>query len=209
MRLIFITGLLFLPLLGFAQETEKEILLLQQLNEGQDVIAVPELKKPVMDKIDFGLQAGGSFTSFGKYGSIFSSYVAPEIRYQATSRFQFRGGVMFTSSFMPGAREGLYGAGGPANQFNQFLVYAEGEYRVNDRLSLGGIVVKELDNNTSRQMNAFQKNAGFQSMGMRVNYKITDNFHFGAQFSVTEGRPYYYSNPANPFMRRSPFNQGW
>jgi hypothetical protein len=102
------------------------------------------------------------------------------------------------------------GAGGPAgNHFNQFLVYAEGTYQINQRLTVGGMVVKELDSDIYRQMNAFQKNTNFQSVGMSVNYKITDNIQVGARFNVTDGRPYYFSDPTNPYLRRTPFGPGW
>ena len=68
MRAILFTGLLLLPLLIQAQESEGEALLLQQLNQGQEVLTVPELKKTTLNKIDFGLQAGAAFTSFGRHG---------------------------------------------------------------------------------------------------------------------------------------------
>ena len=216
MRLILFTGFLLLHLLGLAQESEGEALLLQQLNQGQDILTVPELKKPVRDRIDFGLEAGAAFTSFGRHGSMFSSYLAPEIRYQAAPRIHFSAGVVLSTDYLPGGAgfEGVgtpgIGPAGPAeNRFNRILVYAAGDYQINPRLTIGGMVIKELDNDLYRNMNAFQKNSGFQSIGMNVNYKITDNFHVGARFNVTDGRPYYYSDPANPFIRRSPFSPGW
>jgi hypothetical protein len=215
MRSILFTGFLLLPLLSLAQETEGEALLLQQLNEGKEVLTVPELKTPVKDRIDFGLHTGAAFTTFGRYGSMFSSYLAPEIRYQATPRVHFSAGVILSTGFMTGSGfDGIGMAGGGTNgpagsRFNRVLVFAEGSYRINQRLTVGGMVVKELDNNYYRQMNAFQKNSGFQSMGMSVNYRITDNIQVGAQFNVTEGRPYYYSDPTNPFIQRSHFNPGW
>ncbi|KPL16899.1 MAG: hypothetical protein AMS26_02790 [Bacteroides sp. SM23_62] len=215
MRSILFTGLLILPLLGPAQESEGDVLLLRQLNEDQEVLTVPELKTAVRDRIDFGLEAGAAFTTFGRHGSMFSSYLAPEIRYQATPRVHFSAGVIFSTGFIPGAGlDGIglagIGQGGTAgSHFNRFLVFAEGTYRVNQRLSIGGMVVKELDNNLYRQINAFQRNSGFQSMGMSVNYKITDNINIGARINVTEGRPYYYTDPTNPFIRRSIFSPGW
>jgi hypothetical protein len=215
MRSILLTGLLFLPLLGLAQANEGEAILLQQLNKGKEVLTVPDLKKPVRDRIDFGLEAGAAFTTFGRYGSMFSSYLAPGVRYQVTPRFHFNAGLILSSGFIPGAGfDGIGmtgdGPGGNAgNRFNRFLVFAEGTYRVNQRLTLGGMVVKELDSDLYRQMNAFQRNSGFQSMGMSVNYQITDNIHLGARFNVTDGRPYYFSDPVNPFIRRYPFSPGW
>lgn len=215
MRAIFITGILLLPLLILAQESEGEALLLQQLNQGQEVLTVPELKKTTWDKIDFGLQAGAAFTSFGRYGSMFDTYIAPEIHYKAAPRVHFSAGVVLSTGFLSGP--GFEGPAAPAsgsaspfgNRFNRILVFAEGNYQVNPRLTVGGMVVKELDNDMYRHMNAFQKNSGFQSIGMNVNYKITDNFHIGARVNVTDGRPYYYNDPTNPFMQRSPLGPGW
>jgi hypothetical protein len=215
MRSILFTGLLLLPLLSFAQESEGEALLLQQLNQAQEVLTVPQLKTPVRDKIDFGLEAGAAFTSFGRHGSMFDTYIAPEIRYQATPRVHFSAGIVLSTGFLSGAGfEGVGTVGGGSafpsgNRFNRILVFASGNYQVNPRLTIGGMVVKELDSDMYRHMNAFQKNSGFQSIGMNVNYKITDNLHVGARFNLTDGRPYYYSDPANPFIQRSPLSPGW
>lgn len=215
MRAILFTGILLLPLLSQAQEPEGEALLLQQLNQGQEVLTVPELKKTTLNKIDFGFQAGAAFTSFGRYGSMFDTYIAPEIRYQAAPRVHFSAGVVLSTGFLSGP--GFEGHALPGsrttspfgNRFNRILVYAEGNYQINPRLTVGGMVVKELDNDMYRHMNAFEKNSGFQSIGMNVNYKITDNFHIGARVNVTDGRPYYYNDPINPFMQRSPQIPGW
>ena len=207
MRSVFITGILLLPLLVFAQESEGEAILVQQLDLGQEILSVPELNTPARNRIDFGFNAGAAFTSFGRHGSMFSTHLAPEIRYRAAPRVHFSAGVILsTGSFFAPGVEGMAGTG---NRFNRVLVYASGDYQVNPRLTVGGMVVKELDNDLYRKMNAFEKNSGFQSIGMNVHYKITDHFHVGASFNVTEGRPYYYNDPANPFIRRSPFSPGW
>jgi hypothetical protein len=199
--------MLLLPLMVFAQESEGEAILIQQLDLGQEVLTVPELKTPSMNRIDFGLEAGAAFTSFGRHGSMFSTHLAPEVRYRATPRFHFSAGVVLSTGFLHAP--GMEGMTPMGNRFNRVLVYASGDYQVNPRLTVGGMVVKELDNDIYRKMNAFEKNSGFQSIGMNVNYKITDHFHVGASFNVTEGRPYYYNDPANPFIRRYPFSPGW
>lgn len=212
---MLIAGLLLLPWLVFAQETEGEALLLRQLDQPQEVLTVPELKTPVKDKIDFRLEAGTAFTSFGRRGSMFDSYISPEIGYRVSPRFHFSTGIVLSTGYLSGPGFEVPGAttGGSAsplgNRFNRLLVFAEGNYQINPRLTIGGMVVKELDNNLYRDMNAFQKNSGFQSVGMNLNYKITDNFHVGARFNMTSGRPYYYNDPANPFIQRSPFSPVW
>jgi hypothetical protein len=146
---------------------------------------------------------------------MFDTYIAPEIRYKAARRVHFSAGVILSTGYFSGAgfeNPATAGSGSTplsGNRFNRILVFAEGNYQVNPRLTVGGMVVKELDNDMYRQLNAFQKNSGFQSIGMNVNYKITDNFHVGARVNVTDGRPYYFNDPTNPFMRRSPFSPGW
>jgi hypothetical protein len=208
-------GLILLPLLVFAQGTEGDGIFWKQLDQSHEVFTVPELKTLVEDKIDFRLEAGTAFTSFGRRGSIFDSYIAPEIGYRASPRVHFSTGIVLSTGYLsgpefesPGTKPG--GSASPlGNRFNRILIFAEGNYQINPRLTIGGMVVKELDNNMYRDMNAFQKNSGFQSVGMNLNYKITDNFHVGARFNMTNGRPYYYNDPANPFMQRSPFRPGW
>ncbi len=215
MRSILLTGILLMPVLVFAQESEGEAILINQLDMGQKVLAVPELNTPEKNRFDFGLEAGAAFTSFGRQRSMFSTHLAPEIRYRAAPRVHFSAGVILSTGFMYGT--GFEGIGNPqgissgpsGKRFNRILVYAAGNYQLNPRLTLGGMVVKELDNDLYRNMNAFEKNSGFQSVGMNLNYKITDHFHVGASIHVTEGRPYYYSDPAHPFIRRSSFGPGW
>ena len=146
MRSIVLAGSLLLPLLCSAQISEGEGPYLQPVYEGKDVLTVPELKQPVRDRFDFGLEAGAGFTTFGRYGSVFTSYLAPEIRYQAAPRLHFSTGIVLSTGFMPGG--GLESSGlavpgqmgGSGNRFSRVLVYAEGSYRLNPRLTIGGMV---------------------------------------------------------------------
>lgn len=214
MRSIVLSGFLLFPILCSGQEATGEGLYLPSLNEGNEVLTVPELKKPHMDRFHFGLDAGAVFSTFGRQGSMFSTYVAPEIRYQATPRLHFSTGIILSTGSLPYTGADLTMAGpGPlwtaGNRFNRVLFYAGGTYQLNPRLTIGGMVVKELDNDFRQQVNAFQKNTGFRSVGMSVGYKITENIHVGARLNVTDGRPYYFTDPTNPFILRSPYSPLW
>jgi hypothetical protein len=214
MRSVVLIGFLVLPLLCSGQEAAGEGLSMPSLNEGEEVLTVPELKKPVVDRIHFGLEAGAVFSTFGRQGSMYNTYIAPEIRYQAAPRLHFSTGIILSTGFAPfaGADHSMSGSGTPGltgNRFNRVLFFAEGSYQLNPRLTIGGMVIKELENDFHQQMNAFQKNSGFQSVGMSVGYKISDNIHVGARLSVTDGRPYYFTDPANPFILRSPYGPVW
>ncbi len=123
---------------------------------------MPELKTSVKDKIDFRVEAGAAFTSFGRHGSMFDTYIAPKIRYKATPRVHFSAGVILSTGFLSGS--GFEGAGTPVggssgpmgNRFNRILVFAEGDYQVSPRLTIGGMVVPFLRNEASKSPAASQ-----------------------------------------------------
>ena len=187
-----------------AQEVPDETVLLQQIHEGQYALEVPKIKSSPAKWYNFGFQAGSSMTMPGNSKALFSSYLSPEIRFHISPRFQLNTGVVYSQQYLPFAREGLTSAAG--TRFDRFLVFVEGQYSLNERIWLSGLVMKEMGISDPR-INAFQKNTSFQFMDMGIHYKVTDNLHFGAQIRVSDGHPLFYSNPynRNPFRNSSFF----
>jgi len=194
-----------------AQENHADSTLLQQIKEGKQVFEVPHLETTPARKVDFGFQAGSSVWMSGHRNALFSSYIAPEVRFHATPRFQLNTGIMFSQGFLPGAAEGQNGFQG--NRFNSFTLFAEGRYLVSERLSFSGMVLKELDPGLDPRINTFYRNTGMQAVGMGVNYKLTENIHFGAQIRVSDGMPASRFSPSYmhdpyrtaPFFRPDPW----
>ena len=159
----------------------------------QEVLEVPEINSPPAKKFDFGFQAGTSATMFGRSDAVFSSYLAPELRFHVTPKFQLNTGVIYSRQFLPATHDGMTGPAGAVS--DRFLVFAEGLYHLNERISLSGMVVKDIGAGMDPRINSFYKNTGYQSMGMGVQYKVTDNLHLGARIRVSNGRSPYYFNP--------------
>lgn len=172
--------------------------LLEQIYGGVPAFEIPRIRESQLNKIDFGLQAGTSMLMSGRKDAIFSSYIAPELRFHATPRFQVNTGLIYRQGFLPGSGEGMYTT--PDGRFDNFSVFAEGQYALTEKFSVSGMVMKELGTTLDPRIHAFHKNT--QSMSIRAQYRITENMRFGAQIRFSEGYPMYQLNPYN---RQDPF----
>ena len=190
---IYYISLITLLVKASAQETPDEPVLLQHIYAGQHALEVPEITSSKARRFDFGFQAGSSVAMSGHSKTMFSSYIAPEIRFKVSHRFQLNTGVIYSQQYLPAVQERLYGAAGLRN--DAFLMFAEGEYYLNERISLSGLIMKEIGTSIDPRINAFNKNAGFQTMGVGVHYRVTDNLQFGVQMQISDGHPPYHSNP--------------
>jgi hypothetical protein len=180
-----------------AQEESSEALLLQQYQDGMNSLEAPKLNSPPIQKIFFGFRAGSSVILSTAQKPFFTNSLAPEIRYRVSPKFQINTGIIYTRGY-DSSTQGL--------GYNSFAFYTEGEYRLNDRLSLSGMIMKEIDNFPGPRMDAFNRNTDMKSMSMGLNYRLTDNISFGANIRVTNGMPRYHSNPfynSNPYNRNS------
>ncbi len=168
-------------------------------------------KKQREDKqpgIRYGINVGTSFMSFG--GSrFFSSYVAPSFSYSFSPKFYVSGGIMFEHIFPAGGsyipepgRNGFYAP------MNNVVIYGQGTYFVRPNLSLTGTIVKNLNQN--RNLSPFYRNYTPDSYSLRLNYRISDHFFFGAEFRYSEPAaysPFYPMNmsPYGGFYPYSPY----
>ena len=183
-----------------AQENRADSVLLEQIYEGIPAFEVPRIKDSQFKKVDFGFQAGTSMLMSGRKDALFSSYIAPEVRFHASPRFQVNTGVIYRKGFLPGFGENHFGMAD--GRFDSFSIYAEGQYHLTERISFSGMVIKDVGITVDPRITAFQKNTGMQSMSLRAQYKITDNMSFGAQIRISDG---YRMNPFNPYYGNDPF----
>lgn len=170
------------------------------LAQGESVLPMPITH--------FGLQAGSTFTTGFAGSTLFSQTVAPHFKWNATQRFSLVVGSVFSSGQLSGAF-GLFPKAisssvignkiTPAHLFSA-TVYALGAYQANPRLTVFGASWVERNNMQSLQpqMNPNAFNVNPHGLMMGFDYRISENFSFGAQVNVSQG-----FNPFNPF-----FNQG-
>ena len=175
----------------------------------------------------FGLQAGTMFTTGLMGGPAFTHSLAPSFNWDIGKRFSLEMGTILSSTHMQGHNQlfplSPHMAGGESidvlagQRLFSNTVYASGAYQVNPRLSLTGTTWMERNHFPGMEMNpqAFNMNPRGATFGF--DYRMSENFSFGAQVGVSKGynpfNPFYQSfdrrnQPGNIFHSPAPFHKG-
>ena len=153
-----------------------------------------------MQLMNVDVQLGTSFTSSFTGSPMMSSYIAPTLNFNISSRFNLSvGGVLINNhtsgfnQFVPGSMEqGIL----PGRLNSDFVLFASGNYLINNKLLVYGSAhtSRFLANNYSPlQLNSsiFRKNH-FDWFTLGAKYKLSNAFTIGAQVEYSEGlNPYY------------------
>jgi predicted porin len=159
-----------------------------------------DITQQPVKKVQYSLNAGTSF-SFGTFKSS-SYYIAPQLTYQLTPKFRLNTSLIFINSNITAPGNATLNLG--QNQAclfeqktNETIVYASGDYQLNDKILITGSVIKNFNSPTSSKMEQAGWRNSFQMMSMGLQYKITPNITLGAQFKVVQGdnlyNPLYYN----------------
>ncbi len=143
----------------------------------------------------FGLSSGG--------GQLFGIYTAPHLSYKLSDRWRLNAGMRIqNTNFI-----NYYNPFNPYfpeytrtfdNNITQTLIYAESEYMVNPRLMISTKVYKEVSVFGEPQINPRALDLNSEGVSVGFNYRVTDNFHFGAEVGYNRGH-----NPYNPWYPSS------
>ena len=155
-------------------------------------------KRPFSEekRLNVNVQMGASVSTVNN-SALFTSYMSPSVSYKVTSKLTIKAGAMamsgnFNNSNLYYGSSDSYSNSQNQNNFT-YLLFAQGEYKVNDRLLLRGTTMKEV--------NALISQNGFSMNHIGFDYKISEHFRIGGDFSFAQGR--------NPFMYNSPYNSGF
>ncbi len=168
---------------------------------------LPEQETEFSASSQFGMQLGTSFSTGGYGGSMFTSTISPHFGLEVSRNFHLEVGTIFSSGQFRGspaiAPFGLAGESGAIENLHgqrmfSTTVYAFGSYKVNPRLSLtGGTWVERRDMGAiDQQMNPMAFDTNPRGMMFGFDYKVTDNFRFGAEINMSSG-----VNPFNPLQQ--------
>ncbi|MEE4178458.1 MAG: hypothetical protein V2I46_13210 [Bacteroides sp.] len=184
-----------------------------QAQEGS-LFEAPAEQHSLLPKTDFGFQLGTSFMTGFQGTSLFSQSLAPHFKWNPSQRFSMMVGSVFSTGQFSGNAastpfglfqgEAMYGV--MSQRLFSNTVYAFGAYQLSPRLTITGGSWMEHNNYQYFQPNmnnqAFNLNPRGVMMGF--DYKISENFRFGAQFNVSQGY-----NPYNPFNSTGAFQRGF
>ena len=165
-------------------------------------------------KVSFRLEMGTSFGVSSRQGSLFGVYVAPEVSYRISPKFNVNFGAMIRNSNFINYYNpyGFEHTSVFDNNLTQTFIYVEGEYQVNDRLLINARAYKEIarfDKDLQPAINPRALDLDNSGVSVGFDYKVTDHLHFGAQVSFDKGNspynPYLYPGSI-PGFRNDPFS---
>ncbi len=184
-KYIFILFLLTFSIATFAQSAEEEYI----INSENTFEPVTPIK---LQRWSTNFNLGTAFTAW-KGGSMFSTYVNPNLNYQFTPRFTLSTGFIVSNNRLLAQNYDLNG-NKLDNSFINTYLYVSGAYQVTEKLQVVGSVLYH-NNPFSQQMNPNAFDNLDYSVGAK--YKITKNIEVGVQFtkhSYTPTMP-YFNNP--------------
>ena len=161
-------------------------------------------------KINYSLSLGSEFSSFSGSGSGFSSWITPSVSYNVNKRLKLGGGISVINSNYFNVRPWFASEStdSRSGNFTNAAIFVNGEYLVNDRLSVFGSafkvfpVTKEpLPYNPFNPISA----KGAQGVDLNIGYRIGRNFYIQAGFRYSDGLSPYQSDP----FSRDPFKHGF
>jgi hypothetical protein len=148
------------------------------------------------NKVSFGLEMGTSFGVSSGNGGLFGVYVSPHVKYKVSPKFSVNFGATISNSNYINylSPYGFENTVRFDNNITQTFLYAEGQYQVNNRLMINAKGYKEIYRFDEPQINprALDLDGGGVAVGFQ--YKVSENFHFGAEIGVRKG-----NTPYNPY----------
>ncbi len=176
--------------------------------------AMPAFEQPGLlpynpdKKVSLRMEMGTTFGVASGGNNLFGMYVAPHISYKVSPRFRVNFGVRVqNSNFI--TYPGIYNPYYPEytqtfdNNITQTFLYAEGQYLVHPNLMINAKVYKEISAFDEPKVNPRALDLNSSGMSVGFDYKVTDNFHFGAQIGYNKGR-----RPYDPLLLHNPDNFG-
>lgn len=202
MRLIGFILALILPVLLTGQITIDEETA-KKLENSDEYVASDFDEEEVAEyikekKLKLNFELGTFFGSNFSGGNYMGTYVAPHISYPVSKRFSINAGARITSTFSGSGNEtGFYSPYGyySAGNMTRSMIYVEGVYQVNSRLTVSGAAYKEFDLLNSPSQNDPRYNFDSKGFIMGVDYKIGDNVFIHGSIEVSDGPTYNRMNP--------------
>lgn len=152
----------------------------------------------------FSLVSGAGFSTFGRGGSLFDTWVAPSFTQPLSKKFSLSAGAIIGNTTLTGIP--VFNHEGNISSFTgnltTFTLYTSGTYQMNDRLTISGSAYKTLNPAFNNRLNPESLRMEAQGVSVGVGYKIGENMHIGAEIRMQQGNSNFYSpfsNQASPF----------
>lgn len=151
-------------------------------------------------KFDYGVTLGSVFSTASGYGSALNTYVTPRISYNVNKRLAIGGGISIIQTNLFNVTSPLFReqSSGYNGNFTSAVLFVDGQYLVNSRLTLSGSAFKQIPiTQNPLPYNPFSPVSakGAQGINFNVGYKIGEHMYIQAGFRYSEGLNPYYTDP--------------
>jgi len=164
------------------------------------------------DKLHYNFAMGVGFSNSSSYGNSFNTYYNPSITYDVNSRFTLGAGLMYVNNTVnnfPIYSDYQYSLF--SGNISEYFGYVNGQYKVNQKLSVGGSVFYNLTNyNAYNGLNMNNPNkSALDHIGYSANFKYKVSKSITIQGSISSGNRYSpYNQYGNGFNYGSGFGMG-
>lgn len=191
-KLIFTLPLFFSFLYSFGQ------------TDSSDYFDSSILKQPIKTNGHWGINAGG-FAGSMNGNSYYGSFLSPNYTYDLTKKFSVQGGIMFSNVNTPGftTNEGYQIL---PKSFNTSIIYAQGIYKVNEKVFLTGGAYTSLQPSSHNSLNKAYTN-DIKGGKLGIGYNISESSSIYLEMQFNRGRSPFntFGNPYSNQFNTSPF----
>jgi len=142
------------------------------------------------------VQAGTGFGSNFNGNSAFSTYVAPAVSYNVSSRFRLKAGVS-VNNYYGDPYYGFYDTYHSTGNTNLTTtsVFLQGDYLLSNKFMLSGAVYKEFSPFDANVSDPRYKAPESQGMILNLNYRPARNLEIDVSFEYGSGRRSMFQDP--------------
>jgi hypothetical protein len=158
----------------------------------------------------FSLEMGTGFSSFSSGASMLGNYIAPRVEYDLSPSFTIIAGGSFSFNQYNNMPQPLVMNNNinntrPLQQgLSGHSMYMSGRYMINENLFMTGTVYSDRGQMPLSLSSPDIFEYTNQGMSMGLEYRISNNLHFGAGVGITRSNnPYHFNSPfSDPFNNR-------
>jgi hypothetical protein len=158
----------------------------------------------------FSLEMGTGFSSFSSGASMFGNYISPSLEYDLSPSFTIIAGGSFSFNQFNNMPQPLVMNTNINNTrplqkgLSGHSLFMSGRYMINENLFMTGTVYS--DQGQIPLLMSSPEIFGYKSQGMSMGleYRISNNLHFGAEVGINRSNnPYHFNSPfSDPFNNR-------
>lgn len=171
-----------------------------------DYFSPAKPKLSVADRVSASVEAGTGLSFVNSKMAGVTTFLAPKINYQLSSRLRLNIGLVHytctpNTAFFMNRNEAVFNPGNGNVSGN--LIMAGGDYALTKKMTLSGAVMTDVNS-----LNSTRPNTNFKAASIGLDYKVSEHSSIGFRATVSEGQRTYYNNAA-PAGAFNPVNTGF